>query len=135
MSRPPGRTVRGNAEDARRRLEDARQFLETAERATAPGYGDVVATNAIHAAIAAADVICCLRLGCRSSDGNQASVELLRRVDAQLANHLRRALNHKQQAGYESRDLSDSDAAACVEQARRLYRHAEDASRGAAPGG
>ncbi len=101
-----------------------------------PGYGDAVATNAIHAAIAAADVICCLRLGRRSSDGNhQASVELLRQVDAQLANHLRRALNHKQQAAYESRDLSDRDAAACVEQARRPYRYAEDASRGAAPGG
>ncbi|MPY96240.1 MAG: hypothetical protein GEV08_25205 [Acidimicrobiia bacterium] len=134
MSRGTGRTKRCGTEDAARRLEDARQFLEVAERTTAPGYGDVVATNAIHAAIAAADVICCLRLGRRSNDGNhRVAVDLLRQVDAQLANHLRRALDHKQQAAYESRDLSDRDAAACVEQARRLYRSAQEAVAGKRP--
>ncbi len=57
---------------------------------------DVIATNAIHAAIAAADVITCQALGERSSDGNhQSAVELLRPVDASLASALRRALDRK----------------------------------------
>ena len=136
MSRPTGRRKGCGMEDAARRLEDARQFLEVAEGATTAGYGDVVATNAIHAAIAAADVLCCLRLGRRANDGNHRSAtDLLRQIDPQHANHLRRALDHKQKAAYESRDLADSDAAACVEQARRLYRGAQEAIVGKRPQG
>ena len=48
-----------------KRLIDTRQFLEAAELLDAP---DVVATCAIHAAIAAADAITCHALGQRSSD-------------------------------------------------------------------
>ena len=116
--------------DIRARLKDAAYFLEAAELLSAPGKGDVVATNAIHSAIASADVICCARLGRRSNDGNhRAALDLLRQVDPQLANLLRRALDRKQQAGYESRDLADSDAAACVDQARRLYVNAQMAAQ------
>ena len=89
-----------DAQQARQRLIDARQFLEAAKLLDAP---DVVATNAIHAAIAAADAITCHALGERSNDANHASaVELLRRVDAGLATALKRALDRKTQAGYES---------------------------------
>jgi hypothetical protein len=121
MTRARGRTRDCDITDARARLVDARQFLDAAELHVAPGYGDVVATNAIHAAIAAADVICCVQLGQRSNDANhEAAVALLERADPDLANQLRRALICKQQAGYESRDLADSDAVACVGAARRL---------------
>ena len=87
---------------------------------------DVVATNAIHAAIAAADAITCHALGERSNDGNHVSaVELLRRVDAGLATALKRALDRKTQASYESTDISASDAAGCVRWAEQLVGAAE----------
>jgi hypothetical protein len=108
---------------ARQRLIDARQFLEAAELLDAP---DVVATNAIHAAIAASDAITCLAIGERSSDQRHpAAVELLRRVDTRLATALKRALDRKTQAGYESTDISRADAASCVRWARQLVAAAE----------
>jgi hypothetical protein len=135
VNRPKGRKTPCTIIDARARLDDARRFLEAAEVLTEPGNGDVVATNAIHSAIASADVICCLALGRRSDDGNhRAAVALLTEVDAKLANQLRRALDHKQQAGYESRDLSDTDAATCVDQARKLHATAQTAVLRAGPG-
>jgi hypothetical protein len=108
---------------ARQRLIDARQFLEAAELLDA---ADVVATNAIHAAIAASDAITCVALGERSSGQRHlAAVELLRRVDTKLATTLKRALDRKTQAGYESTDISRADAASCVRWARQLVRAAE----------
>ena len=134
MSRPTGRTRGCTPADVRARLKDAADFLEAAEMLSKPGKGDVVATNAIHSAIAAADVICCVHLGQRSNDGNhRAAVDLLGKVEPGFANLLRRALDRKQQAGYESRDLADSDAASCVEQARKLYAHAQNAAQLSAP--
>lgn len=128
MNRPKGRDKACTVTDAKARLDDARRFLQAAELLTEPGNGDVVATNAIHSAIASADTLCCLALGRRSNDSNhRAAVQLLHEVDPRLANQLRRALDHKQQAGYESRDLSDSDAATCVEQARKLHTAAQEA--------
>jgi hypothetical protein len=95
--------------------------LAAAELLVEVGNGDVVATNAVHSAIAAADVICCLQLGRRSDDGNhESAVSLLAQASPDLAGQLRRALARKQQAGYESRDLADSDAQICIEAARRL---------------
>jgi hypothetical protein len=103
-------------------LHDAEAFLDTAEMAT---DADVVATNAIHAAIAAADAICCVALRERCADGNHTvAVELLARVDTKLAATLSRALNRKTQAAYESRDVTTKDAAACVRQATTLIEAA-----------
>jgi hypothetical protein len=112
-----------DVKQARQRLVDAGQFLEAAELLDAP---DVVATNAIHAAIAASDAITCHALGERSSDQSHlAAVDLLRRVDSKLATSLKRALDRKTQAGYESTDISRADAASCVRWARQLVRAAE----------
>ncbi len=123
MSRPKGTRKPCDVRQARQRLIDARQFLEAARLLDAP---DVVATNAIHAAIAAADAITCHVLGERSSDGNHvAAVELLRLVDVGLATALKRALDRKTQAGYESTDISASDAASCVRWAEQLLAAAE----------
>jgi hypothetical protein len=110
-------------QQARQRLVDARQFLEAAQLLDAP---DVVATCAIHASIAAADAITCHALSERSSDGNHVSaVDLLRQVDAKLATALKRALDRKTQAGYESVDISKADATSCVRWARQLLAAAE----------
>ena len=128
MNRPLGRQRSCTPTDASHRLDDAWRFLEAAELLSEPGNGDVEATNAILSAIASADALCCLALGRRSADGNhRAAIGLIGEVDPKLANHLRRALDHKQQAGYESRDLSDADAITCTDQARKLYVAAREA--------
>ena len=113
-----GRRRPCTAADAKARLHDAEAFLDAAETLKDP---DVVATNAIHAAIAAADAICCIALRERfADDDHTTAVDLLRRVDPKLANALRRALNRKTQAAYESRDIAAKDAASCVHQASNL---------------
>lgn len=123
MSRAKGARRACDPRQAQQRLVDARQFFEAAELLEA---ADVVATNAIHAAIAAADAITCHALGERSRDANHtAAVDLLRQVDAMLATTLKRALDRKTQAGCESADLSASDAASCVKWAKRLLAAAE----------
>ncbi|MCB0955909.1 MAG: hypothetical protein R2694_08930 [Ilumatobacteraceae bacterium] len=123
MSRSKGSRKPCDAQQSRQRLVDARQFLEAAKLLDAP---DVVATNAIHAAIAAADAITCHALGERSNDGNHVSaVDLLRKVDASLATALKRALDRKTQAGYESTDISATDAASCVRWAEQILASAE----------
>lgn len=123
MSRAAGARRACDIHQARQRLVDGRQFIEVAELVEAP---DVIATNAIHAAIAATDVITCQALGERSGDGNHAAaVDLLGRVDRTLANALRRALDRKTQAGYESTDISTRDAASCVKWAKQILAAAE----------
>jgi hypothetical protein len=123
VSRPKGSRKPCDPQQGRQRLVAARQFLEAAKMLDAP---DVVATCAIHGAIAAADAITCKALGERSSDGNHAAaVELLRTLDASLATALKRALDRKTQAAYESADISASDAARCVRWAERLLAAAE----------
>lgn len=112
-----------DVQHARQRLIDAREFLQAAVILQSP---DVVATCAIHAAIAASDVITCSGLGERSSDGSHASaVALLRMVDTRLATTLKRALDLKTQAAYEAVDVSQVDAARCVRWAELLVAAAE----------
>ena len=123
MSRAKGSRKPCDVQQARQRLVDARQFLEAAKLLDAP---DVVATCAIHAAIAASDAITCQALGERSNDSNHVSaVDLLRQVDAKLATALKRALDRKTQAGYESVDIGSADAASCVKWADQLLAAAE----------
>lgn len=123
MSRAKGSRKPCDVQQARQRLIDARQFLEAAKLLDAP---DVVATCAIHSAIAASDAITCHALGERSNDGNHVSaVDLLRQVDVKLATALKRALDRKTQASYESIDVSAADAVSCVKWADQLLAAAE----------
>jgi len=123
VTRAKGTRKPCDVQQARQRLTDARQFLEAAKLLDAP---DVVATCAIHAAIAASDAITCHALGERSNDGNHGSaVDLLRQVDAKLATALKRALDRKTQAGYESVDISAADAESCVKWASQILAAAE----------
>jgi len=116
--RASGRRQSCTTADGKARLHDAEAFLDTAETAA---DSDVKATNAIHAGIAAADAICCFALRERAGDANHAAaIDLLRTVDAQLAATLGRLLGRKQQAAYESRDISTKDAATCMRQASTL---------------
>jgi hypothetical protein len=127
--RPTGQRQPATLTDARARLADAEAFLEAATLAT---NTDVVATKAIHAAIAAADAICCIALRERSADANHtAAVELLALVDTRLSATLARALSRKTQAAYETRHISATDAAACLRQASTLLEAARSRVRSA----
>jgi hypothetical protein len=114
-----------DAADARRRLVQADAFLLTAEAAD---DHDVVATNAIHAAIAASDVLCCLGLGERSSgDDHQEAAATLQRVDKTLATKLRRCLALKTKAAYDSTSVSAQDARRTLAHATALVTAAQTA--------
>src|SRR5215469_2933586 len=124
MNPRDGRRSPCGVADAKARLHDSEAFLEVAQSAQ---DADVVATNAIHSAIAAADAVCCIALRERSVDGNHAAaIQLLSRVDNNLSAALKRALDRKTQAAYESRDISASDAKMCVRQAALLVAAARD---------
>jgi hypothetical protein len=116
--RPTGQRTACTVADAKARLHDAEAFLAVTTMSEEP---DVIATNAIHAAIAAADAICCVALRVRPSDGNHAAaVQLLSTVDPRFGAALKRALDRKTQAAYETRDISVKDAESCVRQAAML---------------
>lgn len=97
MSRP-GQTRPCSRADAQTRLRAASQFLTMCDLGDddASIGNDVVATNAIHAAIAAADAICCARLKLHSASGNhQDAATLLGTVDRKLGDDLARVLGLK----------------------------------------
>ncbi len=122
--RQKGRPVACGVADAKARLHDARAFLRTAQAAD---DADVVATNAIHAAIAAADAICCVALGSKSASGDHRdAVAHLSKVDPTLGGHLDRCLSRKTQAAYETRDVSTRDANLCVRHAAALVAAAQE---------
>jgi len=119
-----GRRSPCSVADAKARLHDSEAFLEAAQSVQ---DADVVATNAIHSAIAAADAVCCVALRERSADGNHAAaIQLLSRVDSDPSAALKRALDRKTQAAYESRDISASDAKMCLRQAILLLAAARE---------
>lgn len=94
------------------RLAKARQFetaattvLLLAEEAT--DVADAYVTLCVHAGIAAADVICCARLGRLSrGENHQEATALLARADASAARHLDVLLRLKTLAGYSHTSVS-----------------------------
>jgi hypothetical protein len=117
-ARKAGRTAPCSRADARARLEDARDFALAAQAAD---NNDVIASNAILAAIAAADVLCGLTLGVRaSSPSHFDAVTLLERVDRKRATDLRRCLDVKTKAAYDAASVSKRDATGVLRMASTL---------------
>jgi len=121
--------------DVRRgRLNKANQFLDAADlvRELADEdskVADAYVTLCVHAGIAAADVICCARLGVHAlgEDHNEA-VALLASADNGSAKHLRTLLTMKTKAAYSHTPASAEDckragraAEMIVEAARRIH--------------
>jgi hypothetical protein len=115
----------------------ARLYLDVAEH-TATQEGDegrnVAAANAVLAAVAAADALCCLRLG-RYSRGqaHQEAAALLRTLKpngAQLARDLTAALGVKDAAHYGTVFLSATRLRSTLRAATRLVEAAQDALAG-----
>jgi hypothetical protein len=91
--------------DRRGRLQKATQFLIAAEIIdTFADDGDLIdayITLCVHAGVAAADVICCVRLGEHAQGTSHTdAVALLEKADRKLAQDLAKLLRMKTRAGY-----------------------------------
>lgn len=110
-----GRVQECNAAARAGRLAKARQFADAAEvvltlAGEATDVADAFVTLAVHSGIAAADVICCARLGHMSaSQKHQDAVGLLAQADQQSAKHLQVLLTMKTKAGYSYTPVSAED--------------------------
>jgi hypothetical protein len=96
------------------RLSKARQFLLAAEAVATiiddQEIADAYVTLCVHAGIAAADVLCCSKLG-EHHDGrsHNDAVALLATIDKRAAKQLKDLLNMKTRSGYSSILTSAND--------------------------
>jgi len=103
MPRTRGRTTDCDAATRASRLRKAQEFLDAAETIGVE-LPDAYVTLCVLAGIAAADVVCCVRLGVHAStEDHQQAVELLKAAARGQATHLSRLLSMKSKAGYSSR--------------------------------
>jgi len=94
--------------------------------------GDALVTLCVHAGVAAADVICCARLGTHArGESHEQAVELLGRVNKELAKALGVLLGLKTRSGYSHITANTTDQKrakrameALLEAARREHRAA-----------
>jgi hypothetical protein len=114
------------------RLAKAQQFWSAARTIETFADGeasitDAYTTLAVHAGIAAADVICCARLGehARGDDHDEA-VALLAKADRARAKDLATLLRMKSRAGYSHEPISRPDRQRAQRAAGRLVRAAND---------
>ncbi|SDZ25927.1 hypothetical protein [Herbiconiux ginsengi] len=101
------------------------QFIEAAEIILALAdddeLRDAVVTLAVHAGIAASDVICLRRLGYYWQSGNHhEAIEHLRRADARSAGHLSTLLSLKTRAAYGHDSMSSSNVSRSVRAMHKL---------------
>jgi hypothetical protein len=135
MTRGRDRLEDCDAEQARRRLQQAEMYLGVAERVLAeePGEGTTVATgNAVLAAIAAADAICCAAAGSRyrGSDHRRA-VDHLETVtgDKKLAALLRDVIDLKNASHYGVASVAASRAKSAIRKSAALVEAARSRVR------
>jgi hypothetical protein len=101
-----GRTTDCDQATRRGRLAKAREFYEAAEALDTLADDDThlidpYITNCVFAGIAAADVICCARLGVHAvGDNHVEAVALLATVDEGLSKHLSTLLRHRNRSSY-----------------------------------
>lgn len=137
MSRSTGRTAPCGRREAQARLVAARAFVSAAELVhTEPDdpvlpLRGVAAANAVLAGVAAADVICCVRLGemFRGEDHAQA-IDLLARAlpeGARVKSDLQRLLGIKDKVHYQAIIVTPTEAVAAIRQAKRVLLAAEEA--------
>lgn len=123
MSARGVRTKSTTLPQARAYLSKSEEYLAAAERELDEGLNIAATSLAIHAGINAADAVCGVRLGKRSSGQNHE--EVLRLLDTAgtdgkaLARELGRLLQLKTKAEYDHVDVSKADADRAVERARR----------------
>lgn len=93
----------------------------------AADVGDAYVTMCVHAGIAAADVICCKRLGEHSrGENHSAAVDLLRTADPESAKQLSALLGMKTKAGYSALPVSTNDDKRAGRAAQALVDSTDD---------
>lgn len=119
--------------DARTRLAAASDFLRACTVLEDSSISnDVVASNAILAAIAASDAICGAKRQERSASGNHGdAADLLKLIDKPLGDDLAKILGYKNNASYGTRAISDPEMKTCVRVATKLFERAQQALQGA----
>ncbi len=118
-----GRTKKCTQATRLARFNKGKQFIDAAaiieEDADEQDLIDAYITLCVHAGIAAADVICCARLGEHArGDSHDEAVPLLRKIDNKAASDLKTLLDMKTPASY-------SDAPMSVAKRRQAKRAAE----------
>lgn len=118
--------------EAMQRAKVARAYLDAAELAATETLAEarnVAAGNAVLAAIAASDAICCLRLGRRNrSDRHGEAIELLASVrpgGAKLASDMTTVISAKDPAHYGDAFVGEGSLKATLRAASRLVAAAE----------
>ncbi len=127
-----GRTKKCTQLTRRARLSKGEQFSETADIIeTVLEENDLIdayITLCVHAGIAAADVICCARLGMHASgDAHDEAVPLLRKIDQKAATDLKTLLDMKTPASYSDAPLSVTKRRQAKRAADRLMEMAREA--------
>jgi hypothetical protein len=113
------------------RLEKTRQFLRAADLVEVfledVDVGDAYVTLCVHSGIAAADVICCARLGRHAQgDNHDEAIALLDRAGSKEgAKHLAVLLGLKSKAGYTAAPSSKTDVKRARRAAQALVELAE----------
>ncbi len=111
------------------RLAKAKQFLAAAELiedSLSDDVTDAYVTMCVHAGIAAADVICCARLGSYShGESHFEAASLLKKANATAAKRLEVLLGMKSKAGYTHLPSSTADAKRAGRAAKDLVYAAE----------
>jgi hypothetical protein len=123
--------------DVRRgRLRKAGQFLDAAtliadQAGDEAGNADAFITLCIHAGIAAADVICCVRLGqhAQGESHNQA-LTMLDQADSESARHLRVLLGMKTRIGCSHTEATATEAKRAGRAAETLVETARRVNAG-----
>jgi hypothetical protein len=135
MSGRVTRTCPCTSSDAKTRLRQAELYLEAAELVQAEELSEAatVATgNAVLAAIAAADAICCAAAGVRSRDqDHRQAIALLQEVtgDAALGSALRDVLDLKDAGHYGLSNVSAANCTSALRRARTLVEAAAERVR------
>jgi hypothetical protein len=128
-ARRPTQTRRASVADARAYLAKAREFLRAAEDALALSNRVAATGNAVHAGIAAADVITSARAAVVwKGEHSQAPAHLEKVAGSdgkKAALHLRRLVPMKNRAEYDPDPITASEAKAAVTAAIRIVRIAE----------
>lgn len=120
----------------RDRLRKANQFIDAATTIADSAddeadVADAFVTMCVHAGIAAADAICCARLGQHAQgEDHTAAVALLSKADSGSAKHLRALLSMKTKAGYTHASATAADAKRAVRAAEALVETARRVNAG-----
>lgn len=131
MATGTGRTRECDSATRTGRLHKARQFMDAANTIEtladdAADVADAYVTMCVHAGIAAADVICCARLGQHArGEDHVSAIRLLDQAGPDEAKHLRALLGMKTKAGYTSIPVSGSEHKRAGRAAKALLEAAE----------